>query len=63
MIHKKIKDFLNKKINDKKEEKEKLIKSILDMAKEDEKETFKKFELENLSIGELKKLKKDLENS
>ena len=63
MIHKKIKDFLNKKINDKKEEKEKLIKSILDMDKEDEKETFKKSELENLSIGELKKLKKDLENS
>ena len=46
-----------------KKEKEELIQSILDMAEDSEKETFKKKELERLPIDELKNLKKDLENS
>ena len=66
MIYKKIKDFIAKSKKEKeKQEKEKqeLIISILDMAEDSEKETFKKKELERLPIDELKNLKKDLENS
>jgi len=66
MIYKKIKDFLAKGKDEKEKntkEKEELIISILDMAEGNEKETFKKKELERLSIEELKELKKELENS
>ena len=59
MIYKKIKGFLTNS----KEEKEDLIQSILDMAEGQEKETFKKKELKNLTIEELKNLKKELKNS
>jgi len=66
MIYKKIKDFLAKGKEEKEKntkEKEELIISILDMAEGNEKETFKKSELERLPISELKELKKELENS
>jgi len=66
MIYKKIKDFLAKVKEEKEKntkEKEELIISILDMAEGNEKETFKKSELEKLPISELKELKKELENS
>lgn len=66
MIYKKIKDFLAKGKEEKEKntkEKEELIISILDIAEGNEKETFKKSELERLPISELKELKKELENS
>ena len=66
MIYKKIKDFLAKGKDEKEKntkEKEELIISILDMAEGNEKEIFKKSELERLPISELKELKKELENS
>lgn len=61
MIYKKIKGFLTNSKEEK--EKEDLIQSILDMAEGQEKETFKKKELKNLTIEELKELKKELKNS